>query len=181
MFWQPDQKRGNIYGGDDMDFETLKTFAHDQLGPPCSPKHRWRCDAGEGAFLDQLLDLDLKNLTWTLTQLCGVPPTPREGTSSIVLGPSGTFLVLGGHGHVCYDDAVAFGVAPQLAKKERSTKQHICHTAVGAPRAWPALSQTLHIAHLAGLGKRARCSRSTRTIASCPMAGLAAAPFLFLS
>ena len=65
MFWQPDQKRGNIYGGDDMDFETLKTFAHDQLGPPCSPKHRWRCDAGEGAFLDQLLDLDLKNLTTT--------------------------------------------------------------------------------------------------------------------
>lgn len=70
--------------------------------------------------LNDMHVLDVASLTWVQTQLCGVPPTPCEGGSATVFGPSGTLLMFGGHGHVCHSDAVAFAIAPQL----RSGKIH---------------------------------------------------------
>ena len=68
MFWQPMEKRANIYGGEEKDFATLRSFALEHLGPPCSPKYRWRCDSAELSALEQLLELGLTNLTQTFEQ-----------------------------------------------------------------------------------------------------------------
>lgn len=56
--------------------------------------------------LSDLYVLDAHEVLWARVELCGVPPSPREGAGAVVFGAS--LLLFGGRGRICHSDTAVF-------------------------------------------------------------------------
>ena len=65
LFWQPGQAQSSEYGGDQKVRTAAKliSFAKEQLGPPCGPRHIYRCTEQESYVLFQYGMSSEKELT----------------------------------------------------------------------------------------------------------------------